>query len=1195
MMMFRIATYEFRYMFFSLQSLVSACLFFGLAFLFMANGVEFQQVARGGNVYINSPYMIANFLLIFGLFAVFIAPSYMAGAVLKDSENQFDGILFSTPIDKNSYIFGRFFGAFVALMLVLAAAPTGMYLGTFWPWAASDLFAPNDIGHYLTVFFGFLLPTVFTLGAVVFTVAVMSRSMMYSYLAALGILILYIAVSSTQTIAPIWDPFMLEVLSEQTKYWTAVERNSTMVPYAGDILLNRLLWLGVAVSFFVLAYSRLSFRTPAKVVKQDPAGLAAEAKLKTAVETGYLGSPDWHKNTHWHQLWFRTKFEMLSVLKSKPFMLLMGFSLFLLFFALTGRPTLYDVNTYPVTRLMLGAIREALTLALMAVLAFYSADVIWREKTSKFSDIIDALPAPNWVFAISKIAALALVMQAIVLMGVIIAVSLQVVSGYHEFQLDLYITRGLIYYPMAYVFLAVLTCFFQVLTQNRVVGILCFMVFMAILASSRDIFGTEHMLLSYGLPGIAAPLSDMNSDSRLATAGWWARVYWASIAGLLLMLTYMLWNRGTLQPLKFRLVKLRAFKSSGFALPAAALLALFVSSGSYIFYNTNVLNKYRTMADIEQIRVDYELKYRQYEDLPMPQTVDVKIAVDIYPYRRRVEARSTQVLQNNTDQVINSVHLVFPVDVQVPVVELQDAVQKSVDADLAYYIFDLATPMTPGEQRTLKFETIIQQQGFVAQRNDIRLVRNGTFIGNHQVAPYIGFYAGHMLKDIKKRQKYGLPPLGRMPKLEDVANHSTNFLRQDSDFIHFETTVSTVVGQTAISPGYLVNEWTEGDRHYFSYKMDAPMTNFYSFLSADYEVAQDSWNDVNIEVLYHSPHVYNVQDMMDSVKDSLTYFSEAFGPYQYRQVRIMEFPAYRNFAQAFPNTIPFSEGIGFIADVRDPKQVNLPYYVTAHEMAHQWWGHQVMAVDAQGGTMLVETMSQYSALMVMEQKYGKHQIRQFLKRELDTYLADRVNEVEGEMPLYKVENQSYIHYRKGAMIMYALKDYVGEAVVNRALKRLVKNHAYQSAPYAVSTDLLRYFKEEAGVEYLTLIEDFFEKVTIFDLKHSASTVTQMADGRFKVSLDVEAAKFYEDGLGKQTSVTMDIPVDIGLFVKSPSDSDFSEADVIMLEKRFIRRSKSTIELIVDQKPAFAGIDPYNKLIDRNSDDNLGVVAFLGSF
>ena len=321
------------------------------------------------------------------------------------------------------------------------------------------------------------------------------------------------------------------------------------------------------------------------------------------------------------------------------------------------------------------------------------------------------------------------------------------------------------------------------------------------------------------------------------------------------------------------------------------------------------------------------------------------------------------------------------------------------------------------------------------------------------------------------------------------------------------------------------------------------------------------------------------------MKDSVTYFSKVFSPYQHKQVRILEFPSYRSFAQAFPNTIPYSEGIGFIADVTGENAIDLPYYVTAHELAHQWWAHQVMGANTQGGTMLIETLAQYGALLVMEQKYGKDQIRKFLKYELDRYLAGRGSDPEGELPLYRVENQQYIHYRKGSVIMYSLKDYLGEDVVNSALRALIAERGFSAEPHATSLDLLRHLKEAAPLDQHHLIEDLVEKITIFDLTAEAATAKLDGDA-YTVAFDLSATKFYADAEGQEQEATFDFPVDIGVFRKSPADPTFGADDVIYLQKHQLDGGQVTLDIPVSSEPVFVGIDPYNKLVDRNSDNNI---------
>ena len=508
------------------------------------------------------------------------------------------------------------------------------------------------------------------------------------------------------------------------------------------------------------------------------------------------------------------------------------------------------------------------------------------------------------------------------------------------------------------------------------------------------------------------------------------------------------------------------------------------------------------------------------------------------------------------------------------------------DEDHNYTAWALHEPLLPGDQLQLDFVTSIENPGFRNSGNTTSIVFNGTFFNSMEATPVLGFSRGLMLSDRQERREHGLEPIDRMPKLEDERARRNSYLRSDSDWIQFETTVSTVSDQLAIAPGYLQREWEEGDRRYFHYEMDAPIQNFYSYLSADYTVARDEWNDVDIAVYYHDPHSYNVDRMIEGVKESLDYFSREFSPYQYKQVRILEFPAYASFAQSFPNTIPYSESIGFVADI-DEEDVDYVFYVTAHEIAHQWWAHQVMGANTQGGTVVVETLAQYSALMVMEQKYGPQVMRRFLKYELDNYLRSRGGERIEELPLLRVENQPYIHYRKGSVVMYALKDYLGEDAVNRALRKLIENHAYKYQPYTQSVDLVRYLREEAqSAEHQQLITDLFEKIVLFDLKVTDAEVSERDDERFDVTLTVNAAKFEADGEGRETEVPLSLAIDVGAFTKNPDDAKPGETPELYLARHPISEGENQITLTLDEAPEYVGIDPYNKLVDRNSDDNV---------
>jgi len=354
-------------------------------------------------------------------------------------------------------------------------------------------------------------------------------------------------------------------------------------------------------------------------------------------------------------------------------------------------------------------------------------------------------------------------------------------------------------------------------------------------------------------------------------------------------------------------------------------------------------------------------------------------------------------------------------------------------------------------------------------------------------------------------------------------------------------------------------------------------------------VARDKWHDVNLEVYYDPQHPYNVERMFKAMKLSLDYYDKHFGPYQFRQLRILEFPDYASFAQSFANTVPFSEAIGFIADLRKPSDIDYVTYVTAHEIGHQWWAHQAIGAHVQGVTMLDESLAQYSALMVMKHLYGPTRMRKFLKYELDNYLSGRAGERVEEEPLALVENQAYIHYRKGSVIFYALQDYLGEDKVNAALRKWLGAVKFQQPPYTDTRDLIAELRNQAGPQYQGLITDFLDRITLFDDRMVKATSKKLPDGRYQVTMHVHAAKFHADGKGKETRAKVDIPIEIGVFAKAASGQEEDEKP-LYLAKMPVADGDSTISVTVGAQPYEAGIDPFNELVDRVSDDNRAQVA-----
>jgi aminopeptidase N len=265
--------------------------------------------------------------------------------------------------------------------------------------------------------------------------------------------------------------------------------------------------------------------------------------------------------------------------------------------------------------------------------------------------------------------------------------------------------------------------------------------------------------------------------------------------------------------------------------------------------------------------------------------------------------------------------------------------------------------------------------------------------------------------------------------------------------------------------------------------------------------------------------------------------------------------------------------------------VDYPYYVTAHEVAHQWWAHQVIGANVQGSTMMSETLSQYAALMVMKQLYGEARMRKFLKYEMDRYLSGRAIEQTKEQPLYKVENQQYIHYRKGSVAMYALQDYIGEDKVNKALAAYIRAVKFQQPPYTTSPELLRHLRQVTPDSLQYLITDMFERITLYENRVDSASYKKLPNGKFQVTLNLNSKKFYADSLGNERPAPMNDWVDIAVLTERKVNGKWRD-EPLYRHKTRLKAGNNKLEIIVAEKPVKAGIDPFNELIDRDPDDNI---------
>jgi len=1184
-------------------------IYFAIIFALCMLAVTTDMIQIGGAsgmVKENAPSVIATIMVVLTAVLTVISSAVMGVPVLRDFEHKSEALMFTTPLKKFDYLLGRFLGSYLILAFIFAAMPLAFIIGEFMPGRDAEKLLPFNAMVYLNPFLIIVLPNLLFSGAIFFAAGTLSRQMMLVYLQGILLFVGYsISLSlirdiENANISAIIDPFGIRTLNVLTRYWSVAEQNTLPIPLEGIMLYNRLLWLGIGLILLILTFWLFGFsarkrkaKNIVRISKEEQAKRAARAAAavipKAKIELGW--------GTNFKIIFRQIAFYFGQITKDAIFWGIVICGILILAVNTYNMGRTFGANTYPTTYLMIEQI-SGFTLFFIIILVFYSGELIWKERGLKINQIYDATPIPDAVNLISKffslIAIFVMLMFTLILTGVVA----QILKGYYQFELGLYFS-SLFYgtFPTLVLF-TMLAFFLHVMVNHKFLGHALMIIFF-VATGVLSYIGVEHSLLIFG-SGSLGIYSDMNGFGHYPTSYNWYNLYWTAFSILLFATAVVLSVRGTESSFLTRLKigKMR-LKRPVITFGIASLLT-FALSGCYIYYNTNVLNEYTNSDTAEELRANYEKTLKKYQGIVQPKIADVYLEVDLYPYDRDYKATGYFILENKSDENIAEVHIQLAGDDKVETnIEFEGGATVSEEwEEFGYTIYKLNKPLSPGDRVKMNLDQQFTTKGFVESGDNTSVVYNGTFFNSGQF-PTLGYSEGFELSSDDDRKEYDLEPKQRLPERNDRIGLSNNFFTDDANQISFEIKVTTDSSQIAIAPGYLQSEATEGNRRTFHYKMDVPMVNFYNVVSAEYEVMRDKWvpkndsldTEVNLEIYYHKGHEYNLDRMMKAMKQSFDYYSENFSPYQFRQMRILEFPRYASFAQSFANTVPFSEGIGFMLEIDEEDDTDPVFFVTAHELAHQWWGHQLLAANVQGSQVLSESLSQYSALMVMQEEYPDELVREFLKEEQQRYLRGRTSESKREMPLETVENQSYIHYGKGALVFYALQDYIGADSVNAALARFLDDWSIIDGKrigerFPTTLDLLPELRAVTPDSLQYLITDMFERIVFYENKTEKAEYTALSDNEFEVTIAYEAQKFEADTIGNETDIPLNDLIEIGVFGKDEAGED----KLLYLQKHRLNAKEGEVTIVVEGQPYKAGIDPLYKLIDRNLDDNVKSVS-----
>ncbi|MDY8136159.1 ABC transporter permease/M1 family aminopeptidase [Aquimarina sp. 2201CG5-10] len=1164
--------------------------YYVLLILFFVIGASMYVDLNTGGINDNAPYKLNFIICGLSLGSIFPVLFFTIQSLLRDTTYKYDAIIYSTAITKTKYYLSKFIGVYISSLMVVSFGVLGLYLGQFMD--HNIRMGDFSIWHYLWPWLLFIVPNTFIIAGILFVTTLFSRSSVITYVTGVLLLVVFwitsFYINSPFTggqvlskpnilgVIAILDYFGLAAFAEQTQFWTPYEKNHEIIALSGSVLLNRLIWSIAGLFILGIGYRLFSFRK--ENIQTKKTEVSENTVTVQKYKSAYTSFNTFTSNLR--AFYTQCSADTLGVFKSIPFVVLMLAWMTLIalgmFFMVEGSGEFG--GRYPNTALLVSLISEPFYMLGVLIVILYCGELIWKPKSYKFNEILYSTPTPSYIFLLSKYMIIILIVFFMLTIGVLIGVIFQVIHSYipTNFQhfLSIYYFAGV---PVLLV--AFFAVFMQVLIPNKyaaMAGTGIIIIFFKFLAP--EFILEERLLRFLDFGRIYAYYSDMNGYGQYAKPFYISTIYWLALTILMIFFSIRWFNRGTTSSLKYiASSSSRSFSGIEKGVITSSII-IFLISGIYIYYNEHILDPIAShQKDEHWFNEQYERTFKKYESLSIPEIVEVKTKVDIFPQEKRYVIEANYKIKNTSDEVMKEVFVTTPKHFKILKIENSNLILK--DSLLKSYMFQFKQKLHPGDTLGLHFVLEEKIQGFQTSRS---IMNNSTYISHNRFDPLLGYVDLLEINDPEERKKRGLPAREKLPyndpHLQDKGKFSTNS-------VQYETIVSTTQDQTAIASGELIKQWKEGDRNYFKYRTKTNVKKNMTYFSARYRKRDLSHNNIDIEMYYHAGHYHNIDYMAGIAGRTLDYMTKNYTPYQHNHLRIAEVSKGRSFGgQAMPGTISMNETAMYTKDIRNPeKGINVVARRTIHEVAHQWWGHQLTPKRVEGAHVISEALCKYTEAVVLEELYGKGMVRKLSDYTTRRYFSGRSYARSVEPPLYLSSRQPYLGYSKGYIVLNALREVLGEETINKALNQLLEANSGSSE--ATSMDLLNELYKVAPQKYHALIDDWMKRVIRYDLKIKKVNYVKRTDGKYEIIIEIEANRFEIQESGKEIAIDINEPIGIGLFNKHPDELKKGD-DIIYFEKHLINTNQTTLKVIADKIPEYVGIDPFLTRPDENRIDNL---------
>lgn len=414
----------------------------------------------------NSDFFLASMFPVFSFMTVPLFNALIMGdPVVRDFRMRVDPLIFSKPVGRAQYLLGKFFGNFFVLVCCQSAfAVTLLFLQAFHK--PQMIVGPVRVLPYFKHFFFFVVISHLALSAIFFTVGTITRNAKIVYGLAVSFYPLYIAYQVNLKGLPLrWrvalDPLLMNFQSDISRVRSAEFLNQLTVSYSADMIANRALMILIAAACLTILYARFSKTERSR--NDESESHVSVLNLSTATERIYDDTEIFQQalneqsdralvsknvvipivsatsegvSAHLKQLVAALGVEFRLLRAERSLVVMMPLAVFLS----TLEIAFYKVVPSPsYSAAFASNIAGSLLLFLFAITVFYTGEAMHRDREVRIEPVLWGVPAPNFVFLLSKFAAVFLISLSLIVMVALVAVVLQIIKGHTPLEIQAYL------------------------------------------------------------------------------------------------------------------------------------------------------------------------------------------------------------------------------------------------------------------------------------------------------------------------------------------------------------------------------------------------------------------------------------------------------------------------------------------------------------------------------------------------------------------------------------------------------------------------------------------------------------------------------------------------------------------------------------------------------------------------------------